>query len=46
MEKGLQILVMLFNKVKEGKDFLTDWKISIDCPLFKGKSKIREPGNY
>jgi hypothetical protein len=38
--------VRLFNKVKEGKDFSTDWKIAIVCPIFKGKGKIQEPGNY
>jgi hypothetical protein len=34
---GLEILVRLFNKVKEGKDFPTDWKIAIVCPIFKVK---------
>jgi hypothetical protein len=43
---GLEILVRLFNKVKEGKDFPTDWKIATVCPIFRGKDKIREPGNY
>jgi hypothetical protein len=32
---GLEILVRLFSKVKEGKDFSTDWKIAIVCPIFK-----------
>jgi hypothetical protein len=36
--------VRLFNKVKEGKDFLTDWKIAIVCPIYE--DKIREPGSY
>jgi hypothetical protein len=44
--RKLEILVRLFNKVKEGKDFPTYWKIAIVCPIFKGKGKIREPGNY
>jgi hypothetical protein len=42
---GLEISVRLFNKVKEGKDFPTDWKIAIVCPIFKGKGKIREQGD-
>jgi hypothetical protein len=44
-EEVLEILVRLFNKVKEGKDFPTDWKIAIVYPIFKGKGKIREPCN-
>jgi hypothetical protein len=44
--KKLEILVRLFNKVKEGKDLPTYWKIAIVWPIFKGKVKIRELGNY
>jgi hypothetical protein len=40
------MLVRLFNKVKEGKDFPIDWKIATVCPIFKAKGKMREPGNY
>jgi hypothetical protein len=39
-EGGLEILVRLFNEVKEGKDFPTYWKIAVVCPIFKGKGKI------
>jgi hypothetical protein len=42
---GVEIVVRLFIKVKEGKDFPTHWKVAIVCPVFKGKGKIREPGN-
>jgi hypothetical protein len=42
---GVEILVRLFN-VREGKDFPTDWKIAIVCPVYKGKGKTRERGNY
>jgi hypothetical protein len=38
--------VRLFNKVKEGKDFPTYWKIAIVYQIFEVKGKIREPGNY
>jgi hypothetical protein len=30
----------------EGNYFPTDWKIAIICRVFKGKGKIRKPGNY
>jgi hypothetical protein len=29
------------SKVNEGKDFPTDWKIAIVCPIYKGKGDTR-----
>jgi hypothetical protein len=34
---GLKILTNLFNKVKNKNEFLSDWKVAIICPIYKGK---------
>jgi hypothetical protein len=36
----------MFNKIKRGKGFLDDWKIAVICPIYKGRGKRGEPGNY
>jgi hypothetical protein len=43
---GIEILVEMFNKVKGGKGFPDDWKISIICPIYRGRGKWGEPCNY
>jgi hypothetical protein len=43
MKGGIEILVEMFNKVKKGKIFPEDWKISIICPIYKGRGKRGEP---
>jgi hypothetical protein len=45
-EGGLEILVEMFNKVKRGKGFPDYWKIAVICPIYKGRGKRGEPGNY
>jgi hypothetical protein len=42
----LEILVEMFNKIKRGKGFPEDWKIAVICPVYKGRGKRGEPGNY
>jgi hypothetical protein len=46
MKGGTEMLVEMFNKFKKGKGFPDDWKISIICPIYKGRRKRGEPGNY
>jgi hypothetical protein len=46
MKRGIEILVAMFNKVKKGKGFPDDWKITIICPIYNGKDKLGERGNY
>jgi hypothetical protein len=46
MKGGTEILVEMFDKVKKGKRFPEDWKISIICQIYKGRCKRGEPGNY
>jgi hypothetical protein len=41
-----KILVEMFNKVKEGNGFPDNWKTAIICPIYKGKGKEGEHGNY
>jgi hypothetical protein len=36
----------MLNKIKIGKEFSLDWKITIMCPIYKGKGNREEPGNY
>jgi hypothetical protein len=36
---GIEILVEMFNKVKKRKGFPDDWKITIVCPIYKGRGK-------
>jgi hypothetical protein len=36
----------LFNKVKNKNEFPSDWKVAIICPIYKGKGRPQEPGNY
>jgi hypothetical protein len=35
----IEIVVEMLNKVKKGKEVLADLKITIICPIYKGKSK-------
>jgi hypothetical protein len=46
MKGGIEILAEMFNKVKRGKGFPDDWKIAVICPVYKGRGKWGEPGNY
>jgi hypothetical protein len=46
MKEGIEILVEMFNKVKKGKGFPDDWKIAIIYPIYKGRGKRGQPGNY
>jgi hypothetical protein len=46
MKGGIEILVEMFNKVKRGKGFPGDWKIAVICPIYKGRGKWGQPGNY
>jgi hypothetical protein len=36
----------MFNKVKKEKGFPGDWKITIICPIYRGRGKREDPGNY
>jgi hypothetical protein len=46
MKGGIEILVEMFNKVEKGNGFPDDWKIAIIFPIYKGRGKRGEPGNY
>jgi hypothetical protein len=43
---GIKILTNMFNKIKNGKEFPLDWKISIIHPIYKAKGNREKPGNY
>jgi hypothetical protein len=38
---GIKILTNMFNKMKNGKEFLLDWKIAIIYPICKGRETDR-----
>jgi hypothetical protein len=43
---GIKILTNMFNKVKNKNEFPSDWKVAIICPIYKGKGRPQEPGNF
>jgi hypothetical protein len=46
MKGGYEILINIFNKVKNLEEFSIDWKIAIIHPIYKGKGNHTEPRNY
>jgi hypothetical protein len=46
MKEETEILVEMFNKVKKAKGFPDDRKLAIICPIYKGRGKREQPGNY
>jgi hypothetical protein len=37
LKEGIEILVLMFNKVKRGNVFPDDCKIAFICPIYKGR---------
>jgi hypothetical protein len=35
----------MFNKIKNGEEYLLDWKIATICPIYMGKGNRKKPGN-
>ena len=45
-DKGTQILMQLFNTIRNKRVFPKEWKIALIQPIYKGKGDRKELGNY
>jgi hypothetical protein len=43
---GIETLTNVFNEIKNGKEFLQDWKIATICWIYNGKGNREKPENY